>query len=217
MVVFILERVPATVRGELSRWLIEPRHGVFVGTVSGMVRDRLWEMIGEKVGGGGALLLYSSPTEQGFKARSLGDTSRSMQDQEGLLLVHIPTEQARRKVRSRTPAAHSRATVRFSPEEGEDGNDGGNGTDSGADSLGKPLNSSRPHPVRRDTRRRERPLGKTHPLYGPQGPADAWEIARYCHDSDEDRGTCDALLTDPALSAVGVRWRAAAPRNIFGE
>ena len=43
MVVIILEKVSPALRGELTRWLIEPHPGVFVGHVSGMVRDRLWE------------------------------------------------------------------------------------------------------------------------------------------------------------------------------
>ena len=43
MVVLILENVPTGLRGELSRWMLQPRSGIFVGSVSGMVRDRLWE------------------------------------------------------------------------------------------------------------------------------------------------------------------------------
>ena len=43
MVVIILEKVSASLRGELSRWLIEPKPGVFIGHVSAMVRDKLWE------------------------------------------------------------------------------------------------------------------------------------------------------------------------------
>ena len=35
MIIMILENVPVGLRGELSRWLIEPRAGVFVGHVSG--------------------------------------------------------------------------------------------------------------------------------------------------------------------------------------
>jgi len=42
MLVMILETVPVGLRGELTRWLIEPHPGVFVGHVSGLVRDRLW-------------------------------------------------------------------------------------------------------------------------------------------------------------------------------
>ena len=41
MIVMILENVPTSLRGELSRWLLEPRAGVFVGHVSARVRDKL--------------------------------------------------------------------------------------------------------------------------------------------------------------------------------
>lgn len=90
MTILILERVPASLRGELSRWMIEPRTGVFVGKVSAMVRDRLWDKarLGAKSGAG--MLLYSSPTEQGFSARSFGETSRDIVDWEGLTLVYTP-------------------------------------------------------------------------------------------------------------------------------
>ena len=43
MVVMIMESVPVSLRGELSRWLIEPHPGVFLGHLTAMVRDRLWE------------------------------------------------------------------------------------------------------------------------------------------------------------------------------
>ena len=43
MVVLVLERVPASLRGELSRWMLEARAGVFIGDVTAMVRDKLWE------------------------------------------------------------------------------------------------------------------------------------------------------------------------------
>ena len=42
MLVMMLETVPVGLRGELTRWLIEPHPGVFVGHVSALVRDRLW-------------------------------------------------------------------------------------------------------------------------------------------------------------------------------
>ena len=90
MVVLILEKVPATLRGELSRWMIEPRTGVFVGQISAMVRERLWEMVVKGSKGGGVILLWSSPTEQGFKWRTFGDSKRLLVDFEGLTLVHIP-------------------------------------------------------------------------------------------------------------------------------
>ena len=106
MTILILERVPATLRGELSRWMVEPRTGVFVGKVSAMVRDRLWDKarLGAKSGAG--MLLYSSPTEQGFLARSFGDTSRDLVDWEGLTLVYTPKRAGKEtgKEKKSTPA-----------------------------------------------------------------------------------------------------------------
>lgn len=90
MVVLMMERVPVGLRGELSRWMIEPRAGVFVGRMSGMVRDRLWQKACKGAKEGAAMMLYSAPTEQGFAVRTQGDASRMLVDVEGLLLVRIP-------------------------------------------------------------------------------------------------------------------------------
>jgi len=90
MVVLLLERVPASLRGELSRWMIEPKTGVFVGKVSAMVREKLWDKACKGARDGAAMILYSSNTEQGFSVRSHGDTSRTPVDMEGLMLIRIP-------------------------------------------------------------------------------------------------------------------------------
>ncbi len=87
MVVMLLEKVPTSARGELTRWLLELRPGVFVGNISALVRDRLWNMLCEKLRGGNALLLYSATTEQGFAIRSHGESGRVIRDFEGLSLV----------------------------------------------------------------------------------------------------------------------------------
>lgn len=90
MVVLVLETVPTGLRGELSRWMIEPRTGVFVGQVSALVRDKLWDKVAEGVGRGGAIMVYSTNKEQGFALRSWGDTKRQLLDFEGLVLPLIP-------------------------------------------------------------------------------------------------------------------------------
>jgi len=92
MVLIVLERVPSTVRGELTRWMQELAPGVFVGKVSAMVRDRLWEMVCAKMKGGAGLLVHSSDTEQGFAVRFWGSTRRSVADFDGLTLVKVPWE-----------------------------------------------------------------------------------------------------------------------------
>ena len=92
MVVLILERVPIGLRGELSRWMLEPKAGVFVGKLTAVVRDKLWQKASHDAKGGAGTMLYTSQTEQGFSVRAFGDTSRTLQDWEGLLLVHVPKQ-----------------------------------------------------------------------------------------------------------------------------
>jgi CRISPR-associated protein Cas2 len=90
MIVLILQSAPTGLRGELSRWMIEPRAGVFIGTVSALVREKLWEKTVKASPEGGGIMIYRSPTEQGFAVRTFGETSRSLRDYEGLTLVKIP-------------------------------------------------------------------------------------------------------------------------------
>ncbi|MCR4318385.1 MAG: type I-E CRISPR-associated endoribonuclease Cas2e [Planctomycetes bacterium] len=45
MMVLILDRVKESLRGELTRWMLEPKAGVFVGTLSAMVREHLWKKV----------------------------------------------------------------------------------------------------------------------------------------------------------------------------
>ncbi len=90
MLVLILERVPPGLRGELTRWLLEPKAGVFVGRVSALVREKLWDKACSEARGGGCLMLHSSDNEQGFQIKSWGETTRAIEDFEGLFLVRIP-------------------------------------------------------------------------------------------------------------------------------
>lgn len=87
MVVMIMENVPIGLRGELSRWLIEPRAGVFVGHVSALVRDKLWEICCKGVAEGGIIQIWATNNEQRFDMRVYGDTRREVVDFEGLCLV----------------------------------------------------------------------------------------------------------------------------------
>jgi CRISPR-associated protein Cas2 len=99
----MLERVPVGLRGELSRWMIEPRAGVFVGNVSALVRDKLWDKVRQNARGGAALMIHSARTEQGFRVQSFGDPSRVPVDMEGLTLVRIPASaDSRQKCRRKT-------------------------------------------------------------------------------------------------------------------
>jgi len=88
--VIILEKAPTSLRGELTRWLIEPAPGVFVGHVSAMVRERLWDKCCERLREGGAVQLWSTNNEQRFAARTAGSTRREVVDFEGLQLILRP-------------------------------------------------------------------------------------------------------------------------------
>lgn len=90
MVVMILEKVPTALRGELTRWLIEPHPGIFVGHLSGMVRDKLWEKCCEKLKEGGVVQMWSTNNEQRFAIRTFGDTKREVVDFDGLQLIRLP-------------------------------------------------------------------------------------------------------------------------------
>jgi len=91
MLVMCLKRVPQSLRGELTRWLIEPRPGVFVGQVSAMVRDRLWEKCCKRATyHGGVVQIWTTNNEQGFDMRTYGALWREVVDYEGLKLVRQP-------------------------------------------------------------------------------------------------------------------------------
>lgn len=91
MVILMLERVPASLRGEVSRWMIEPRTGVFVGNLSAVVRDKLWAKAEKSARGGAGMLIYNCKSEQGFSLRTFGDVSREPVNMDGLWLVRIGT------------------------------------------------------------------------------------------------------------------------------
>lgn len=94
MVVMVLERVSPSLRGELTRWLLEVRTGTFLGSPSALVRDRLWRLVGEKLGEGGAVLAWSDNSEQGFSLAFTGDPTRELVVYEGLQLVRRLVERA---------------------------------------------------------------------------------------------------------------------------
>jgi len=87
MVVFILQRVSPSLRGELTRWLLQPHTGLFVGTVSARVRQRLWARIDKSLKGGAAIMIYPAATEQGFAIETNGHTRKLIEDMEGLMLA----------------------------------------------------------------------------------------------------------------------------------
>jgi CRISPR-associated protein Cas2 len=87
MVVMVMENVPPSLRGELTRWMLEAKAGVFVGVMSASVRERLWAKVTGNCVEGGAMLVYSADTEQGFDLKMHGVLRKGVVDLEGIKLI----------------------------------------------------------------------------------------------------------------------------------
>ena len=95
MLVMILEKAPPNLKGELSRWLIQPLPGIFLGNPTRRVRDELWIKACKKIKMGNVIQIWTARNEQGFDYRQHGNSTRSILDYGGLSLVtkyKIPKE-----------------------------------------------------------------------------------------------------------------------------
>ncbi len=86
MVVIVLENASEKLRGTITKWIIETKPGVFVGNLSAMVREKIWETIAE-ANPKGAMIIYSSNNEQGYKIEMIGEPTRALVDLDGLQLI----------------------------------------------------------------------------------------------------------------------------------
>lgn len=87
VVVFSLTAVPERLRGALSRWCVEVDVNLYVGSLSGRVRDELWTMIRAEVGDGSAACVFTARNEQGWVVRTAGPARRRIIDLDGMLLA----------------------------------------------------------------------------------------------------------------------------------
>jgi CRISPR-associated protein Cas2 len=90
LIVLVVERASPGLRGQLTRWMLEVHAGVFVGSLSARVREKLWALVRARNRVGGSVLVYRAPNEQGFVVETHGDTDRTILDIEGLQLVRRP-------------------------------------------------------------------------------------------------------------------------------
>ena len=84
---------PPRLRGDLSKWLCELDTGVYVGNVSGRVRDALWQRICENLKTGRATMVYSTNNEQRMAFRT-HNTTWTPVDLDGIHLMRRPLPQA---------------------------------------------------------------------------------------------------------------------------
>ncbi|KRN03680.1 MULTISPECIES: type I-E CRISPR-associated endoribonuclease Cas2e [Holzapfeliella] len=90
MTVVTLTKVPASLKGDLTKWMQEIATGVYVGNFNVKVREKLWERITENVSRTGqATMSYARQGEVGYDFKTY-HTYREVIDQEGVPLVLIP-------------------------------------------------------------------------------------------------------------------------------
>lgn len=88
MWVIAVENAPDQLRGTLSRWGVEVRAGLYVGSSSGKIRDAIWELVRSYFRREmNAVMVFDSTGPQGFEARTLGENSRELVDMDGLWLA----------------------------------------------------------------------------------------------------------------------------------
>lgn len=93
MTVFVFDNAKQGLRGELNRWFLEVKPGVFVSNVNARVRDLLWERISQSQMADGGIAVYSDANEQGFSMRLFGVPRREVVDMEGIQLIRVSDSQ----------------------------------------------------------------------------------------------------------------------------
>lgn len=92
MTVIVMDCAPESVRGELTRWFLELKPGVFIGKVNVKIRELLWERICQDERARGAVMVYDSNNEQGFEMKIYGDPKQRVIDFEGVQLIQLMDE-----------------------------------------------------------------------------------------------------------------------------
>ncbi len=94
---FITQNVPSGLRGELTKWMLQLKPGVFLGTLSTLVGEKLWNRIQENQNKGGAIWVRATNNEQKFKLAVSGKTNWKIRNFDGLQLITHPKKKARVK------------------------------------------------------------------------------------------------------------------------
>jgi CRISPR-associated protein Cas2 len=87
MTVIIMENVSPSLRGKISKWLLEVKAGVFLGNLNRLVRDLVWQDCVENSKGGSVMMIWKSNTEQGFDIKHHNLKNYIPVDFEGIWLV----------------------------------------------------------------------------------------------------------------------------------
>lgn len=89
MTVFVFDNAKPGLRGELNRWFLELKPGVFVSNVNARIRALLWERISQSQMADGGIAVFSDSNEQGFSMKLFGVPHREVIEMEGVQLIRI--------------------------------------------------------------------------------------------------------------------------------
>lgn len=85
--VICIEAVPPALRGTLTRWMIEPITGTFLGPLPASVREEAWRTVTRNKASGRAVVAYPADNDQGFIVQTTGESRRRVKDFDGLQLI----------------------------------------------------------------------------------------------------------------------------------
>ena len=91
LVVLTLSSCPPSLRGDMTKWLLEIETGVYVGRVTARVKDMLWDRVIHSLEEGRAVLVHSSKSEQHFDIL-VHNSNLTPVDFDGITLMMRPEE-----------------------------------------------------------------------------------------------------------------------------
>lgn len=86
--VITVKNIPASLRGDLTKWMQEIATGVYVGSFNTKVRELLWQRVKESVGTGEATMSFSYRNEIGYSFDTIR-TQREAIDYDGIPLIRL--------------------------------------------------------------------------------------------------------------------------------
>ena len=107
MTVIVLTGCKSSLRGDLTKWLLEIDTGVYIGNISARIRDELWKKISDNISNGRALMLFNARNVQGYAFKLL-NAKRIPTDFDGLNLILVPLSE---EMLSESSAPHLRKKV----------------------------------------------------------------------------------------------------------
>ncbi len=87
MTVVIANDMPPAIRGLLRRWFIEPRPGVYVGSINMRTREKVIDYLRRNAPSLSMLVIFDDDSSQGFNVLSYGTPDRQFIRKCGLRLV----------------------------------------------------------------------------------------------------------------------------------